>query len=1612
MLLEYDANLSLVANEINGNIKSTELKGVYGSYITLNGQTLDNIDGAELRYHSQGNLWIYAPNMTTRDGTSAKIEIAANAPFSYSTLPALTLFWNGSDAWQVANPNPTFSAEVNSWVNQGWFIAQFDTGAWTNGKVPTSYTGIKYNGNNITDLCSTIKFYLTNGLWFVYNASDAKLTALYNGYSHPTIEIEEGATVVYDGFTTTLPAMKFYYVNGAWQMTEPDGYFTHAVDFVSIQHNNVNYGTHCIDIGTTPVNGMYATLKFSEVFSAVADSTNYATNSYSIGTGLKINGVSIKDINGAFVDAAHGNDYMSVYVPFTALSEYKRATLTVDAGTEFRGKYLNSFTVYFKGSSWSTTANTKTAVNFSNIQWNNTGWDVFAGKSGVLLTYDAFLSTVSSDANQSGIAGVELKSYYGSYITLNGQTLNNIANAELRYYNQGHLWIYSPSMTVWVGHIPTIEIAANAPFLDAYLPALTIYYNSETCLWQFEEPELVIDIPDLGTPDCDFTGITLNNSNGVMSVFQFRSFVNIPTAGVEYTSTTGYYIRYNGTRLTEVSGAHVYTWENQCWLRIDIQHPTEGSVITIEEGTPFADNYLPKLIFKLIDGVWCKAFEVNITIDSDTYTVYSKDDIPVIINDEYFETLLAERSIPAKALGFSTRGVTYKAGTTFKALTDTDIDVIVIGFNTARGAAVRLKTPTGIRFDTYIDKADYDALVARVGSANIETGTYIMPRSFLETSDFRSYLADNSKTNGKDYVKIVNYGFANKETASSDGYYLYYGSLVNIQPNNYCTDFFGIGYIKITDGNNVYTVFGGYDLDEHTRTIYYVSGRSYSDFESDTPEKSALKSYLDGVVCVANDIEISNLIDIDGYVSPYTVTHNSQTGAYTVTGNAQIKSVMIGDKKRVNSRTNTLTVNGDTYYITDYSLTASAVSSTLTFKLSSVSNPLTLVDFKLEVPSDRGVKILQLTDTEIIDATQMRTSGALSQAQQEEYARKNIYANCFNYITELVENDRPDLIIITGDIVNGNFDDNGSMWLKIIEFMDSLDIPWAPVFGTLDNVSAKGAAWQRSQLLSAQNCLFKAGMVTGNGDYTIGITDDGVIRRVIYMLDSATNNGINSTQVNWVKTQAASVASVYGAVPGFICYNKDVATDFSSDFATANIDGVFKGNSYNDNSSTLSGGIYYTYGTKTGSYSTHNANKVGGTYVKVSANGQNFTITAQCLNKDNMKNKESIHLVETYDGSSVVTDAYLAPIWDTDRIYDETGLFVGETGSVTLMYTPTNPSEVVVRNITLGVTYTYGIDYTISGNKVTRVVGGNLPYMSYDEYYRSTPVYTNGTPQGFTVTPDGNGKAEDGYTIVGTKYLFFSEGFGGFKDYVTFTYNKTQEWTGTNITGDTKAQDFIDKLKDDKEATIFFYGDSITVGCNASGTEYGDYRNPNLPAWNDLVTDYLANLYGANITKYNGARGGWQTFEGAENFASKVAECGTTLASIDLLVLAYGINDVDKSESNYIANIESMIDAYLAANPSGSVLLVSPMKPNSQSSLVAGNGEGCESALNTIKNKAKYSSSNIALAKVFTMFNELVTVSGKLTRDYLGNNINHPNDFGVRLYAQVILKTLCGDDFN
>ena len=159
-----------------------------------------------------------------------------------------------------------------------------------------------------------------------------------------------------------------------------------------------------------------------------------------------------------------------------------------------------------------------------------------------------------------------------------------------------------------------------------------------------------------------------------------------------------------------------------------------------------------------------------------------------------------------------------------------------------------------------------------------------------------------------------------------------------------------------------------------------------------------------------------------------------------------------------------------------------------------------LVDFTVEVPAGREPIVLQLSDTQIIDAAQIRPGR--DGVDKNLWATDKMDERCFDYVEEVVNATNPDFIIITGDVIYGEFDDNGSVWLKFIEFMEGFQIPWSPVFGNHDNESKMGVDWQCQQLESAEYCLFEQKTLTGNGNYSVGIVQNDELKRVFYMMDS------------------------------------------------------------------------------------------------------------------------------------------------------------------------------------------------------------------------------------------------------------------------------------------------------------------------------------------------------------------------------------------------------------------------------------------------------------------------------------------------------------------------------
>ena len=370
---------------------------------------------------------------------------------------------------------------------------------------------------------------------------------------------------------------------------------------------------------------------------------------------------------------------------------------------------------------------------------------------------------------------------------------------------------------------------------------------------------------------------------------------------------------------------------------------------------------------------------------------------------------------------------------------------------------------------------------------------------------------------------------------------------------------------------------------------------------------------------------------------------------------------------------------------------------------------------------------------------------------------------------------------------------------------------------------------------------------------------------------------------------------------------------------------------------------------------------------------------------------KALEKIAQFDTSTL--KSLLVPIWESDEILGETGIVIGEEGKVKLLGKPV-PGTVIVKNIFNDVLFEEGIDYVVVGDSIQRVAGGDLPYFEVDDYFRKEP---NAAIQLKT-----NAEKAD-VPFEGERYVYFSEGVDCFEKYIAVSYKTTEKVAKGLIVRDNALQTFVEKLKTEKKMRVKFYGDSITVGCNATGTQYGSNVSPFTPNWITLVKMYLEKEFGVEITAENHAVGGWGSIQGIDNFDEK---CGDGLAETDMFCIGFGANDLHTPVEQFESNIVEMMDRYFAVNPQGTVLLYSTLLPNAGLIGWRVNQPLFEKVLLDIQ--ARYE--RVGVAKVSTVFSTL-EAGGKPTRDWLANSVNHPNDFGVRVYAQTILSTLLGEKF-
>ncbi len=186
-------------------------------------------------------------------------------------------------------------------------------------------------------------------------------------------------------------------------------------------------------------------------------------------------------------------------------------------------------------------------------------------------------------------------------------------------------------------------------------------------------------------------------------------------------------------------------------------------------------------------------------------------------------------------------------------------------------------------------------------------------------------------------------------------------------------------------------------------------------------------------------------------------------------------------------------------------------------------------------------------------------------------------------------------------------------------------------------------------------------------------------------------------------------------------------------------------------------------------------------------------------------------------------------------------------------------------------------------------------------------------------------------------------------------------------------------------------GDSISTGLDASGTTQ---TPPNQQGYADLVAAQLMKSYGCDVLLNNRAVSGWSIANGVQDLDAMLE------SAPDLLIVAYGMNDVGRRDPVWFGQQAKLIyDRAKAKRPNVEIIWVASMLGNKEWMHTPR-----EMFFSYRDELSKLTGPDAVVADLTSVWHELL--ENKHDLDLTGNGLNHPNDFGHRLYAQAILQLL------
>jgi len=341
----------------------------------------------------------------------------------------------------------------------------------------------------------------------------------------------------------------------------------------------------------------------------------------------------------------------------------------------------------------------------------------------------------------------------------------------------------------------------------------------------------------------------------------------------------------------------------------------------------------------------------------------------------------------------------------------------------------------------------------------------------------------------------------------------------------------------------------------------------------------------------------------------------------------------------------------------------------------------------------------------------------------------------------------------------------------------------------------------------------------------------------------------------------------------------------------------------------------------------------------------------------------------------------MRPLWKAGTTRDESTVFFRQNASdpakARLLYPPEKISRVV--SYATGCSYVEGKDWSLNTDGTLQVLpGSSIPTVADSELHPADGAKL------------AKGRASK---TLDQRNLLSNEGSWGHSKALWVTYSHRSAWTGpVPVESRKELPQTFERLQNKKPLRVIFYGDSITVG--ASATSRHDMP-PYQPSWPDLFVATLRDHYKSPILAKNRALGGSVSQWGATNAATLVAP-----EKPDLCIISFGMNDraFKVPTETFRTNLLAIMETIRKANPQAEFILISSILNNPE-------WQPTEPLWSYLKVMRELVGPGVALVDMTTVDKELLKYKSYI--DMSGNNVNHPNDYLIRWYAQSLAGVLC-----